>query len=78
MKPSTSIIVRKNGISPSAFRYPVNKANRTRVNLYFLHNGKTSTGKSVTSIRRAAFEISVTIPKFSPLAVNYTRPGNYY
>jgi hypothetical protein len=48
------------------------------VNLYYRHDKTSGDGKQVTSIRRAAFEISVSIPKFSAKAMSYTRPSNYY
>ena len=52
--------------------------NRTLVNLYYRHNRLNTAGKAVTSIRRAAFQISGSIPKFTAQAMNYTRPGNYF
>jgi hypothetical protein len=52
--------------------------NRTLVNLYFRHNRLNPAGRTVTSIRRAAFEISNKIPRFTAQAMSYTRPSNYY
>lgn len=63
---------------PTAFHYPVNSVNPTMVNLYYRHAKTSASDKQVTSIRRAAFEISVSIPKFAAQAMSYTRPSNYY
>lgn len=72
-----SIIIRKTRNSPPVFHYPANLQNRTMVNLYFRHN-KPAGSKQVTSIRRAAFQISASIPTFHSQTISYTRPGNYF
>lgn len=73
-----SIIIRKTMRRPTAFHYPVSSVNPTMVNLYFRHSKPTNDGKKATSIRKAAFAISVQVPRFTTQSMNYTRPGNYY
>jgi hypothetical protein len=63
--------------SSPAFQYHARPTDRTLVNLYFRHV-KNGNGRQNTSIRRAAFAVSVRIPKFSAQSISYTRPSTYY